>query len=1097
MGKPLQTVSMKDLILIIKSFSGKLTQKALADKLSDITKEYLKNNDKKRYKAEKEKALKKMKTGKDAGEVDDAEWEALSAKTISRLLNDQTTESYTAALEAHPLMELMRDLCADYFEFNFDRMAGHTLRQLKEKGYDTGHLEELLQNDASYKSDDFMFDLVRYAVASGQGNTAEQAGKAVKASPPVKAGPVPEDPGFDPRLLADIVVEKNWRWSRYYWLANEGSPLAQLLWEWEGERFFLLFGELDSGVAGAGKTTAMRHLLQEKAFRNAAYIPLWEVYNPFGMRRMEHEKGTPRVLEWLKRQGATAETNVPRLLLLDGLDEIPAGAGIREFCDDLTELAADDRFTLVLSSVIPPEQLPNWSTLRDISSLLSRFVKCWIQPMRADQRLAILGDTALDYPQELTTPHLVGICRDASLAAAEPKNLFFRWVSEEEVPEHGAALFYRFLAAQICRWFRVNPVSDGQNERDSFVLMFALPAVAFHMAVAEIYDSRYTPEVHSMDSKTVDRLLRLAFPVYKRSLHRYIPYQRSGTALSALADSMQSVGAEGLLNEKSGAILNRRLDPETMEYSFRLTNPAMRNGLAALHLANLFCAAQQNLLPAGAEFDEFYACPVRFLPHNILESAAVLVDERLQEYGESRWMLEYGPNSGTGGSTPFCRYLFCSLGAAFSTALHLDSEEKWRTAAEQAYAVLLCREPQMAEHCVLDHAANLCVQSRMLREKGAYPAAAEKVRASIRFAGERRLLHADGCQALAMLCLTQVKDGMNLQRVRNDCETGLLQADIAKAHEIFEELQRLAQLPEGGELQSAVFGPLPAESVSLIPDCLCLLEKAKLRLDAYQTAGFFGSEEVKFLLTASFVGKAHSVWAALCPAVSGAALNLLAGFFENDQELRENDPALPFFAANPQFHLPIDAEKLAYPERECRAARLYLRIIRLRRGLQPYSCRNLAQSLLSRRFRLDENERPIPAEGVERNLSLTELRFLAGISTRAATRLRPTYAIPRIRWLHERMDSLSGQKGKETEIAACREEAAALFRKEWKLGNCGDKLNNRTDTKADLLAVMLAGLYREGYLPEADPTSWMAKIEDYHLRQKNAPKRYTLGDSFR
>ena len=95
------------------------------------------------------------------------------------------------------------------------------------------------------------------------------------------------------------------------------------------------------------------------------------------------------------------------------------------------------------------------------------------------------------------------------------------------------------------------------------------------------------------------------------------------------------------------------------------------------------------------------------------------------------------------------------------------------------------------------------------------------------------------------------------------------------------------------------------------------------------------------------------------------------------------------------------------------------------------------------------------------------------------------------------MECLSGLKGKETEIAACREEAAALFRKEWKLGNCGDKLNIRTDTKADLLAVMLAGLYREGYLPEADPTSWMAKIEDYHLRQKNAPKRYTLGDSFR
>ena len=460
-------------------------------------------------------------------------------------------------------------------------------------------------------------------------------------------------------------------------------------------------------------------------------------------------------------------------------------------------------------------------------------------------------------------------------------------------------------------------------------------------------------------------------------------------------------------------------------------------------------------------------------------------------------MLENGPDSGCREKTPFCRYLFCSLGAAFSTALRLDSEGSWRAAAEQAYEELLRREPRLAEHCMLDHAANLCVQSRMLRERGAYTAAAEKVGASIRFAGDHRLLHADGCQALAMLYLTQVKDGLNRQRAWEIYGTEIPEADLAKACEIFEELQRLTLLPEGEEIASEVFGTLSAESRALVPDCLCLLEKAKLRLDVYGKEEFFGSEEVKFLLTASFVGKAHSVWAALCPAVSGAALNLLAGFFENDQELLENDPVLPFFAANPRFHLLIAPERLAYPERECRAARLYLRIIRLRRGLQPYSCRNLAQALLSRRFRLDEDERPIPAEGIERELSRTELWFLARIATRAATRLSPTYAIPRIRWLHERMDTLSGQPNSEGELASCREEAAALFRREWALGNCGDKLDRSSDTGADLLAVMMAGLYREGYLPEIDPTFWTAKIEDYHFRCKSAPKRYTLGESFR
>lgn len=320
---------------------------------------------------------------------------------------------------------------------------------------------------------------------------------------------------------------------------------------------------------------------------------------------------------------------------------------------------------------------------------------------------------------------------------------------------------------------------------------------------------------------------------------------------------------------------------------------------------------------------------------------------------------------------------------------------------------------------------------------------------------------------------------------------------LAKAYEIDGELRRLIQQSAEGENDSGVFGAISAESAVIIPDCVCLLEKSRLRLETYKAQGFFGNEELKFILTASFVAKAHSVWATLCPAASGAALNLLAGFFENDQECLENDRTLPFFIANPELHIALDSAQLSYSERECRAARLYLRIIHLRRGLQPYSCRNLAQALLARRFRLDEDGRPVSADRAEKEFRWEEIRLLEMTTRRACTRLRPTYAVPRIRYLNERIDELEKQGGHEQEVSLYREEAGALFRREWVQGKCEEKLDGNSAMEADLLAVTLAEMYRENYLPYADPVSWLVKIKDYHTRRACAPKRYTLGESFR
>lgn len=906
--------------------------------------------------------------------------------------------------------------------------------------------------------------------------------------PAGQSHPMPE---VDVNILPDLVLQDRWSRIRFRYDPELGSPLAQILREKKEEKYFLLFGMGDSAVAGAGKTTTLRYLARET---DAVFVPLCDVYNAFELRRSPKTDGRPRIFSWLERHGCPAEGE-GSCLLLDGLEEIVGHEGIREFCDDLLELTRDSRFRLVLSCVLPPEQLPGWYDLKNVSTILGRFLRCRIQPMTPEQRQTCLGDREpAGFPQVITTPYLLSLCKQVNHAAAEQKPLFSRWVADEQPLRHGASLFFRSLAAQICSWFQADPVNDAQNERDSFVLMFALPAVAFRMVLNEVYDADYAPELRPMDAAGVQRILSLAFPVYKRSLHRYIPYQKSNTALAALAGSMGDLGAEGLLSEKTGTILNRSFDPETMEYTCRFANRAMRDGLAALHLANLFCAAEENLLPTGAEFDEFYTCPVRFLPHALLESAAVLLEERMQEYGRAEWLLEQGPFPRRDGQDDFCRCLSCSLASAFCTALRLKSEQSWRAAAEQAYEGLRIKDPRLAGQYDMDHVVNVCTQSGLLREAGDYPAAADRARAAIWFARKQQLLNADGHQALSMLYLTQVKDGLNQHKAWDPCMTGLHREDAARADAIFAELQRLAPLAAAGPLESEVFGPLSAESAVLIPDCLCLLEKSRLRLDAYQQEGFFGSGELEFLLSASFTAKAHSVWAALSPAASGAALNLLAGFFENDQERLENDPELPFFVTNPQFHLHIDPAQLSYPEKDCCAARLYLRIIGLRRGLQPYSCRNLAQALLSRRIRLDEAGRPVPAGDSPWELSETELAFLDEITRRACSRLRPTYAVPRIRYLNERIERF-GKQGQT--VSWDQEEAGALFRREWTQGNCGEKLDSRTETGADRLAIMLAELYRDAYLPGADPISWMAKIKDYHSRCEGTPKRYTLGESFR
>lgn len=863
-------------------------------------------------------------------------------------------------------------------------------------------------------------------------------------------------PPVDPLLLADIRTQG----AIYSYSHQSGSPLRQALENNAQEQFFLLLGNI-----GAGKTAALQYLSEESAFPTLT-VPLSELYNPRGIRLYPLRPGQPRLLTWLAAQGERSGLSENCVLLADGLDQITSDEGADSFCDDLLWLTHAAGVRVVITSAVPPEQLPLWCRLRNFASLWSHACRCTLLPMRPDQKVYCLGHEPY-YPAMLTTPSLLLMSRDSEGTPKADPLLLSRWTDCDAPPKDDAALFFRSLAAQICRWFRSDRGSDARSETDAFFLMYALPAVAFRHTLHEVYDRQYAPDLPGMETADTERLLAQAFSAYRHSLHLF-PAYIDDCFLAALTAGDTAPDTDAFAQSRSGTVLRRTLCRETLEYRFQFSNRSVRDWMAALHLANLLFAASQNSLSCDPKLDDFYACPTRFLPHTMLRRSARLLDELCRQDGFTVDLLRRGPAKD---GAILCRTVTARIAAALSAVVCPESESLWR---DELRSVLL------AQHFCADpeYTVNLCALSALARKQGDLSAAEKLAREAIGSDKQQGLVCADGHHALAMAYLGRINAVLNNTAVPTSIS--LPEDDFRFSMDLFRELQRSA--PPLAEDPPA-FSRFPEENRPLIPAFLQIMERASLRMQCLKAHPTLSRSAVADLTTLSFAAKAHSIYAALCPATSVVALNLLAAFLEHDREVVENHPNLPLYIAHPHLRLPMKTEELAYADGYLWAAKIRLRAAGLRRGLQPYSCRELAFGLLSRRFRLDETGMPTSPDGMDDSFTRPEQTLLDEMTIRACSRPSPTYAVPRIRFLNECIDSLPAGDPHAAELA---EEAGALFRREWTMSHCEDKLTQSTDIPADLLAVSLAGEYRRPYLPGTDTNLWEEKLRAFFLSQKQS-----------
>ncbi len=165
-----------------------------------------------------------------------------------------------------------------------------------------------------------------------------------------------------------------------------------------------------------------------------------------------------------------------------------------------------------------------------------------------------------------------------------------------------------------------------------------------------------------------------------------------------------------------------------------------------------------------------------------------------------------------------------------------------------------------------------------------------------------------------------------------------------------------------------------------------------------------GSGTMRFLVESSYVANLLSIYAAFHEGASGAALNMLGCFCQNQQELLQNNPELTFFHQNPHLHSPIPQEALLDKDHALHAWQLYLRIYQIQRGLQPYSARCLADLLLRRQVRLDSSGEALTGSGQDPSFNQAELDFLWEATNRSCSRESKGNQLCRIRFLNELLE---------------------------------------------------------------------------------------------
>lgn len=868
------------------------------------------------------------------------------------------------------------------------------------------------------------------------------------------------------------------------------TPMEQVLEKWTGGGLFLLCGGGDSAVSGAGKTTSLRLLCQHMAEQRPIFVPLSQVYTAYELRNLQKENGRPRLLTWLGVHGVPVgdlSKLEERPLVLDGLDEVTSSEGVQSLCDDLVALCQSGKIPVVVSSKLPPEELAAWPQgLSSIAHLWRSSVRCQIQPIGRDQRQSYLTRYGQALPvghEVLNTPFLLRLYESRQTFFTCQQDPAFRSIRARWLNGTGGtgleALFYCYLGVQICRWCESNRGDDLRNEQDAFFLLFALPAVAFRMLVHEVCDGYYTPSAaQPVDSSTVEVLLGSTFPALRSALFHFPPYREGG--LETLAARYEDLNARGFSAGQAVSILHRSFNPSTLRWEYHFFNHAVRDELAMLHMANLFYAAYHRYpLDQEAAEELYWDCPAHYLHRPMFRRVFAYLGELFGSAETVRSILEQGP-AGTPCSG-FSGYLLCILAYEICAALEIPRQREWLAQASALRSALSPGEAGRAgvEYIMLD----LCESARELRVEGEFRQAAEKAREAIQVHRDHPEFHnSDGYHSLAKVYLEQVTRTLNGALDGEDWITEIPTEERMLADAIWTELHVLDARTRAGEPWPEALpalGQLLPQCQASLPALLALAERSRLRLERYQAASRPDSSALPLLLESSYVAKLLSICAALHTGASGAALNMLGCFCENQQELLENCPELPFFQANPQLHCDIPPEELADPEWPVHAWQLYLRIYHIQRGLQPYSARCLANLLLTRWVRLDGAGQAVPGPGEKPALSTAELDFLWEATNRSCTSQGNGSEIRRIRLLNELLDlpdSALYLRARMLHQEDLEEEAAHRYQKEWTRCRCEERLNRH---QVDLYTVMLMAEYRDGRGVALDAPVWKSGIHTF------------------
>jgi len=915
---------------------------------------------------------------------------------------------------------------------------------------------------------------------------------------------------IDPALLPELVLEG----THYAFHPARGSPLRQLLERCPENRRFLLCGQAspagDTTVSGAGKTSSLRYLFQDRIPDGwlPVYLPLAQVY-------AAGELADPRNLHAyisLHYQLDLDQYRPGLLLLLDGLDELVHPAGLQRLCRDLEKLTRREDVTLVLASKQPPDRLPSFETLMDWSQMWECFRPCLVQPMSDRQR----GRRQRSDPQlldMLDTPFLVSLYRSAFQAPFTPaaRRRLARWNAEElfsSPPQNGARLFYASLIAQLVRWFESNTGQDRQSEADAFFLLHTLPAIAFQRVLNDVCEGRSHPAAGvDIDRGYVERMIALSLEGTWDGLELFPGYRTAASLEQARRILPQIADYDHFLSGQAVNLLQTHhtydLRTRQQRTQFTFANHSLQDYLASLHIANIFLLAQADRLPDRDELLPFYSCTLEFLPLEFIRSAADMLALFFPLPGEGGSLQQllffklHGNHAAEDGmpSYRFCdfqnllsQWLAGSIGGCLCEKMpplfdlesdNASSSHSWYRMASQLDNWFSSRQLSYSASRYY-HLSAIAVHSALCRlarsrydlstavQEASYVCARQRwhpdipssdgqhmYALTIRAKADLICLHDGRYHAMAWLSdqepfrllpgsvidrtlrragpLTQpfwfpdgyippdhLAEGSDLllrldpaffpwlshRLAENFCidedspvdfSPQLVEAALLPVRDVMDSLRRMAQ---GEDMANDPVFPSPApETIDLAPIFIGMLERGFLRYERYREKAFFASRDLQFLCIQSLRAKALSIYSACAPGASGAALNHLGFHLENQGDAAENAPSLSFFRDFPHRHL--DIPELEYDQPAVDAFRVYRRVYDVRRGLQPYSSRKLAELLLTRRVRLDEAGQPHPCTP-EVPFNRTELDFLEQATCRAATARRVVAGYWRARYLHER-----------------------------------------------------------------------------------------------